>query len=54
MNKLLFINILAVFVGSIFGNAIAANKVVNEKPAVTKKVYTGEWKPPLEIQKKVK
>jgi hypothetical protein len=49
MNKLMFTLLIAVL-----GNGAIAATSIPPKVETNKKVYTGQRKPPLEIQKKVK
>lgn len=42
------------FLIAVLGNSAVAATQVPTKVETNKKVYTGKWLPPLEIQKKVK
>lgn len=49
MNKAMITFLIAVL-----GNSAIAATTVSPKVETNKKVYTGKWLPPLEIQKKAK
>lgn len=49
MNK-----VMVIFLITVIGNMAIAATSVPPKVETNKKVYTGKWLPPLEIQKKVK